>query len=238
MVAEEEDRIGVEDLCVGPQLLLEEDGGHRGHVLVREADVGCGRSPPRRVRSSRCRCVLRRRPRPTSVRRSSRRRSWDSRRPGRPFGGGSVTRPGSVTWRRAMLNSKSPPYSMICRVMSSVPAVNSLSGIGSPERIRSISPKSVRGEDAQVLAVLVVDALDALADDHLDPRHQLGVGALLAARPLPPPLPRHRTHEAARLHGPPFDRRFGSPVRRPRPPAPDTGIHPASRRRRSRCRRA
>ena len=42
-----------------------------------------------------------------------------------------------------MLNSKRPPYSMICRVMSSVPAVNSPSGIGSPERIRSISPKSV-----------------------------------------------------------------------------------------------
>ena len=32
---------------------------------------------------------------------------------------------------------------MICRVMSSVPAVKALSGIGSPDRMRSISPKSV-----------------------------------------------------------------------------------------------
>ena len=32
---------------------------------------------------------------------------------------------------------------MICRVIASLPAVNSLSGIGSPERMRSIRPKSV-----------------------------------------------------------------------------------------------
>ena len=40
VVAEEEDCGGVEDLRVGAQLLLEEDGGHRGHVFVRESDVG------------------------------------------------------------------------------------------------------------------------------------------------------------------------------------------------------
>ena len=45
-------------------------------------------------------------------------------------------------------------------------------------------PEVRRGEDAQVLAVLVVDALDALADDDLDAGHQLGVGALFAAGPL------------------------------------------------------
>ncbi len=44
---------------------------------------------------------------------------------------------------RATLYSKSPPYSMIPRVISSVPPVNSESGIASPRRIRSIRSKSV-----------------------------------------------------------------------------------------------
>ncbi len=52
---------------------------------------------------------------------------------------GIVTRP----CRRATLNSKSPPCSMIWRVMSSVPRVNSSSAISSPARMRSRMPKSV-----------------------------------------------------------------------------------------------
>ena len=44
--------------------------------------------------------------------------------------------------RRATLNSKSPPYSMICRVMSSLPAVNSSRRISSPASMRGMMEKS------------------------------------------------------------------------------------------------
>ncbi len=46
-------------------------------------------------------------------------------------------------WSRATLYSNRPPYSMISRVIGSMPAVNTSSGICSPSRIRSISEKSV-----------------------------------------------------------------------------------------------
>ncbi len=44
---------------------------------------------------------------------------------------------------RATLNGNNPPYSITCRVISSSPAVNSLSAISSPLRIRSIKKKLV-----------------------------------------------------------------------------------------------
>ena len=40
VVAEEEDRLRVDDLLVRADIVAPEDGGHRGHVLVAEADVG------------------------------------------------------------------------------------------------------------------------------------------------------------------------------------------------------
>ena len=67
-----------------------------------------------------------------------------------------------------------------------------------------------RGEDAQVLAVLVVDALDALADDDLDPGHQLGVRALLAARPLAAALAGDGTDEAGVLDAAALDGGLGA----------------------------
>ena len=67
-------------------------------------------------------------------------------------------------------------------------------------------------ENAQVLAVLVVDALDAFADDDLDARHQLGIRALFPAGALAAPPPRDRTDEAARPHGAALDRRLVLPI--------------------------
>ena len=54
-------------------------------------------------------------------------------------GAGTVARP----CIRATLNSKRPPYSMIWRVISSLPRVNSSSWSGSPRAMRSATPKSV-----------------------------------------------------------------------------------------------
>src|SRR5690606_23033725 len=59
-------------------------------------------------------------------------------------------------------------------------------------------------EDPEVLAVLVVDAPDALGDHDADPRVQDGVRARLPAASLAPPLPRHGADEPAVLHGPPL----------------------------------
>ncbi len=56
-----------------------------------------------------------------------------------------------------------------------------------------------RGQHAQVLAVLLVDALDVLGDHELDAGGALGVGRLLAARSFAAPLAAHRAHEPAAL---------------------------------------
>src|SRR5204863_7176485 len=56
------------------------------------------------------------------------------------------------------------------------------------------------GQDAQVLTVLPVDALDVLRDHELDPGAHLGVGRLLTRRALAPALAAHRGDEARALH--------------------------------------
>jgi len=90
-----------------------------------------------------------------------------------------------------------------------------LSGADAPD-----DREVVGGQDAEVLAVLVVDALDALGDHHLNAGVELGVGAGLAAAPLAPALARHRADEAAVLHGVAGHRVVGGagpPVRRAKP---------------------
>src|SRR6185437_7679243 len=56
-----------------------------------------------------------------------------------------------------------------------------------------------RGQDAQVLTVLSIDALDVLRDHQLDPGAHLGVRRLFARRALAPALPAHRGDKAAAL---------------------------------------
>src|SRR5581483_2947582 len=56
------------------------------------------------------------------------------------------------------------------------------------------------GQHTQVLAVLLVDALDVLGDHQLDAGGALGVGRLLAAGALAAALAADRADEAAALH--------------------------------------
>src|SRR5581483_7359119 len=64
-----------------------------------------------------------------------------------------------------------------------------------------------RGQQAQVLAVLLVDAFDVLGDDHADSGAHLGIRRLLAARALAAALSAHGANEAAALHVAPANRR-------------------------------
>ena len=58
-----------------------------------------------------------------------------------------------------------------------------------------------RGQQAQVLAVLFVNAFDVLGDHQLDPGAHLGVGRLLPAGALASPLAADGADEAAFFHG-------------------------------------
>ena len=60
--------------------------------------------------------------------------------------------------------------------------------------------KEGKNDHAQVLAILLVDALNILGDHHLNAGTHLRVRRLLAARSLAAPLPAHRAHKAAALH--------------------------------------
>src|SRR5207302_8149025 len=64
------------------------------------------------------------------------------------------------------------------------------------------------GEHAQVLAVLLVDAVDVFRDHELDPRAHLRVGGLLAGGALAAPLAAHRGDEPAAFHGAAGDRKL------------------------------
>ena len=68
--------------------------------------------------------------------------------------------------------------------------------------------KIVRGgQHPQVLAVLLVDSLDALCNDDLDSCAHLGVGRGLSARALSAPLSRDGCHEPAGLDQALLDRK-------------------------------
>ena len=55
-----------------------------------------------------------------------------------------------------------------------------------------------RGQHAEVLAILLVDALDVFRDHQLDARRHLGVGRLLAARSFAAPLAADRSTRSRR----------------------------------------
>ena len=80
------------------------------------------------------------------------------------------------------------------------PRVSSSSAISSPFRMRSMSDEVRTREHAEVLAVLAIDALDALGDHDLDPRVHLRVRRRLARRTLPAPRPRRARDEPAGAH--------------------------------------
>ena len=92
--------------------------------------------------------------------------------------------------------------------MSSSPSVNLESGISSPPRILSISAEIRGGEHAQVLAILLVDALNVFRNHQLDAGTKLGIGRLLTAGTFAATLPAHRRHKAALLHVTALDGRF------------------------------
>ena len=76
MVAEEEDRLRLQHLFVGPDELLEEDRRHRRHVLVAEADVGLDEALIAGLHPRHTDRRPARDPSPSAARRSSRR--WSS----------------------------------------------------------------------------------------------------------------------------------------------------------------
>ena len=230
MVAEEEDRVGIEDFRVGPQLLFEEDGGHRGHVLVREADVGAEEAGLAGFGPVGADAPL------GGVHDPLPREDFLAEGHGAGGGGRSAPVAGGGAWafgcsvgtaargfrprhrqRRLPLQPRHVELEESA-VFDDLPrdVVGPGGEFGQRDRLAGTDPVDKAeiggGQNAQVLAVLVVDALDALADDHPDSGHQLGVGALLAAGPFPAPLPRDRTNETTRLHGAALDGRFGSPV--------------------------
>ncbi len=65
-----------------------------------------------------------------------------------------------------------------------------------------------RGQHPQVLAILLVNALDVFGDHDFDPGAKLRIGRLLAARPLATPLAADCRHKAAALHVATLDRHF------------------------------
>src|SRR5581483_8227709 len=70
-----------------------------------------------------------------------------------------------------------------------------------------VNQPEIRGcEHAQVLAILLVNALDIFRDHQLKAGASLRVWRLLPAGALPAPLPAHRGHEAALFYVAAFDR--------------------------------
>ena len=67
-----------------------------------------------------------------------------------------------------------------------------------------------RSQHSQVLAILLVDALNVFRDHHLDAGAHLGVRRLLAARSFAAPLSAHRAHKSAALHVAAPDRRHAA----------------------------
>ena len=65
-----------------------------------------------------------------------------------------------------------------------------------------------RSQDAEILTVLLVDALNIFGDHHLDSGTQFGVRRLLAAGTFASPLAAHGSYEAASFHVSTLDRDF------------------------------
>ena len=110
--------------------------------------------------------------------------------------------------RRATLKGNSPPYSMTWRVISSSPC-GELAERNFLAAANLVDEREVgRGQHAEVLAILFVDALDVFGDDALNARRHLRVWRLLAAGSFAAPLPADARDESAALHVTAPDRRL------------------------------
>ena len=192
MVAEEEDRLRVDHLFVRTDVVAPEDGRHRRHVLMAEADIGPDEAFIARLDV------------------------WYSDAAGSEVGH-PVPRDDLLRQRHRALcrrhhrhfNEPLQPGHVVVEQSAVLddPAGNAALAFGEDrerDRLTPTDPLQQRevgaGEDAEVLAVLPIDAFDVLGEHQPDPSHHLGVGRLLPARTLPSPLAAHRHHETAVFH--------------------------------------
>src|SRR5581483_9003829 len=230
MVAEEQDGGGIVDLGVLAHEVLEKDGGHGGDVLVAEAEVGgckpcisrldeeasgswrlaigcrrsavcqilCGRGRPRPRNSHTTVSAVRQLatadwrlhhvPRKDLLGQSHRpRRSGDGRHQSLALHARHVERE-----ETAVLNHLAGDLVLALGEFAERDLLAASDALDEAE--------VGGGQHTQVLAVLLVDALDVLGDHQLDAGGALGVGRLLAAGALAAALAADRADEAAALH--------------------------------------
>src|SRR6478752_4941854 len=101
--------------------------------------------------------------------------------------------PGHVEWKQSTVLNHLPRYLVFTRGEL---AERNLLAIAN-----AVNQRKVRGgQQPQVLAVLLVDALDIFSNHHPNSRAHLRVRRLFAARSFPPALSADRTNKPTALH--------------------------------------
>src|SRR5579862_3280110 len=203
MIAEENNARGIVDLCIFAHVVLEKDGGHRRNVLMAEAQVSASKASIAGLYS-----------------RHSDFASLVDHVPGknllgkihRPCGAGALARvlnrrQESLTLHASHIEREQPAMldHLPRNLILSRGELTQSNFFPTPN---AIDEREVgRSQQPEVLAILLVDALDIFRDDHANPRTHLRVRRLLAARSLPAPFPADRANEPAALHVPASNRR-------------------------------
>ncbi len=190
MVAKQQNRVGIGNRRVLSEVALEENRRHGGDVLMTETQIGACKAGVAGLNGFDANLAL-----------------TMQHVAGKDFfGNGHGPRPG-LDWRQKYLALQA------CNVEGKQSTIlDDLAGdlvfaFGElAERNFFVAADLIdevevgRGEHAEVLAVLLVNALDVFRDDELDAGIHLRIGRRLAARTFAAPLAAHRRHESAAFH--------------------------------------
>ena len=200
VIPEEKDRLRIDDLFIDAHLLLPEDRRHRRDVFVTEPDVCAHKTFVAGTDVRNADRVIGKIGHPMPCqdllgkghRASGRRNRGHTHRALAPCN--------VVLEQSAVLDNAAGDLSLAIREDTQ----RNLFAAA-----HSIDETKIRArENAQVLTILPIDALDVFRDDQLYPGTPLGVWRLLARRTLTTPLPAHRAHKSTRLDASPLDRKL------------------------------
>ncbi len=223
VIAEEHDRAGIGDRLFFAEEVLEEDRRHRRDVLVAEAQIGARETGIARLNGLDANLV-------GAVQHVAREDLLGDGH--RPRLGRDRRQEGLALHARDVEREQAAVLDYLARdlvfAFGELHQRNLFSGANPVDHAEVGG-----GQHAEVLAVLLVDALDVLGDHQLDAGRHLGIRRLLAAGTFAAALAADSGHKAARLDG--ATRDWGLSCHTS---GRCTETRPVSRRRRSRCARA
>src|ERR1700677_3227625 len=200
MVAEKNDARSIVHLRVLAYVVLKKNGRHRRHVLMAEAQIGLGKPRVTRLHAGHANAALflHHMPRENLLRHGH-----------RPFAGVDRRQPYLLLHPRHIKRKQPAVFNHLPRNL--VFAHRKLAQRDLFAAANLIDQRKVgRSQNSEILAILLVDALNIFRNHQPNAGTHLRIRRLLPARSFTAPLSAQRAHKAAALHVTPPNRRLAA----------------------------